>query len=91
MNLMNKTELDRITVGESKWIEKAKSRQTVKNYFVVFEIDYETKSGQELAHRMDTKDTKEFIRGFETKAKMKVFVSDNTNAFKHIMMLKPIS
>jgi hypothetical protein len=88
---MNKTNLDKITIGESKWLEKAKDRTQGNNYFVVFKIDFTTKAGQELANRMDTDDTREFIRGFFTKSGMKSFVSDNTDAFKHIMMLKPVS
>jgi len=66
------------------------------NYYIVFTIDYCSKTGKDLAKRIDQiefdqANKKQYLRGFETKAKMVAFVTENKDAFYSVSMLKPVS
>jgi hypothetical protein len=67
------------------------------NYYIVFTIDYYSKTGKDLAKHMDCQiefdqaNKKQYLRGFQTKAKMVAFVNENKGAFNSVSMLKPVS
>jgi hypothetical protein len=59
-------------------------------YFAVYRINFCTTAGQSLARIKEITDTREYLKGFNTKRQMQEWAQENAGAFQTINLLKPI-